>query len=102
MTSLAEWLYDARGRRAASVWANDLYLSGILALNDVPGTELMAGLLADLRHDYRALNLEVKRRLSNRWLMRLEASAVLRTDPDDPTHDGRRDSFLGIDFTFSY
>ena len=102
LTSLAEWLYDGRGRRAASVWANDLYISGILALNDVQGTELMAGLLADLRHDYRALNLEVKRRLSNRWLMRLEASAILRTDPDDPTYDGRRDSFLGIDFTFSY
>ena len=102
LSALAEWLYDARGSRAASVWANDLYLSGILALNDVQGTELMAGLLADLRHDYRALNLEVKRRLSNRWLMRLEASATLSSDPDDPTYDGRRDSFLGIDFTFSY
>ena len=48
LTSLAEWLYDGRGRRAASVWANDLYISGILALNDVQGTELMAGFLADL------------------------------------------------------
>ena len=102
LTSLAEWLYDGRGRHAASVWANDLYISGILALNDVQGTELMAGLLADLRHDYRALNLEAKRRLSNRWLARLEASATLRADPDDPAYDGRRDSFVGIDFTFSY
>ena len=36
----------------------------------------------------------MKRRLSNRWLMRLEASAVLSADPRDTTWDGRRDSFL--------
>ena len=102
LTSLAEWHYDGRGRRATSVWANDLYLSCVLALNDVQGTELQAGILGDLRHDSRALNLELKRRLSNRWLMRLEASAILSADPRDTTWDGRRDSFLGVDLTLSF
>ena len=102
LTSLAEWHYDGRGRRATSVWANDLYLSCVLALNDVRGTELQAGILGDLRHDSRALNLELKRRLSNRWLMRLEASAILSADPRDVTWDGRRDSFLGVDLTLSF
>ena len=102
LTSLAEWHYDGRGRRATSVWANDLYVSGILALNDVQGTELVAGILVDLRHDSRALNLELKRRLSNRWLMRMEASAVLSADPRDTTWDGRRDSFLGAELTLSF
>ena len=102
LTSLAEWHYDGRGRRAASVWANDLYLSGVLALNDVQGTELVAGILGDLRHDARALNLELKRRLSNRWLMRMEASAILSADPRDTTWDARRDSFLGAELTLSF
>ena len=102
LTSLAEWHYDGRGRRATSVWANDLYVSGVLALNDVQGTELVAGILGDLRHDSRALNLELKRRLSNRWLMRMEASAILRADPRDLTYDGRRDSFLGVELTLSF
>ena len=102
LTSLAEWHYDGRGRRATSVWANDLYVSGVLALNDVQGTELLAGILGDLRHDSRALNLELKRRLSNRWLMRLEASAVLSADPRDTTWDGRRDSFLGVELTLGF
>ena len=102
LTSLAEWHYDGRGRRATSVWANDLYLSCVLALNDVQGTELQAGILGDLRHDSRALNLELKRRLSNRWLLRLEASAILSADPRDTTWDGRRDSFLGVDLTLSF
>ena len=102
LTSLAEWHYDGRGRRATSVWANDLYVSGVLALNDVQGTELVAGILVDLRHDSRALNLELKRRLSNRWLMRMEASAILSADPRDTTWDGRRDSFLGVELTLSF
>ncbi|MCY3840945.1 MAG: hypothetical protein OXH09_20250 [Gammaproteobacteria bacterium] len=102
LTFLAEWHYDARKRRATSVWQNDLYVAGFLAFNDVPGTELAAGILADLSHDYRALNLELKRRLSDSWSMRLEAIANLSADPRDLTYDGRRDSFLGVDFTFSF
>ena len=102
LTVLAEWLYDDRGARATSVWANDLFVAGFLAFNDVQGTELVAGILGDLRHDYRALSLELKRRLSDSWSMRLEAIANLSVDPDDLTYDGRRDSFLGAELTLSF
>ena len=102
LTLLGEWLYDDRGRRAASVWANDLFIAGFLAFNDVQGTELVAGILGDLSHEYRALNLELKRRLSDGWTMRLEAIVNLSSDPEDLTWDGRRDSFLGVDFTYSF
>ena len=102
LTLLTEWHYDARQRRATSVWQNDLFLAGFLAFNDVQGTELVAGILGDLRHDYRALNFELKRRLSDSWSMRLEAIATLSADPLDLTYDGRRDGFLGVDFTFSF
>ena len=102
LTFLAEWLYDDRGRRAASAWANDVFIMGVLAFNDVQGTELAAGLLSDLRHDTRVLNMELKRRLSNSWSMRLEGIANLSSDPADLTYDGRRDSFLGVEFSFSF
>ena len=102
LTLLSEWLYDSRGRRATSVWANDLFVAGFLSFNDVQGTELVAGILGDLDHDYRALNLELKRRLSESWSMRLEAIVTLASDPEDLTYDGRRDSFLGVDFTYSF
>ena len=102
LTVLAEWHYDGRERRATSAWANDLFVAGALAFNDVQGTELVAGLLADLRHDTRSLNLELKRRLTNSWTMRLEAIAYLRADPQDLTYGGRRDSYLGMDFTYSF
>ena len=102
LTFFAEWLYDGRGRRATSAWANDFFIAGLLAFNDVQGTELMVSILGDLRHDSRSLNLELKRRLSDSWTMRLEAIANLRVGRRDLTYDGRRDSFLGVDFTFSF
>ncbi len=102
LTVLTEWLYDDRGARATSVWENDLYIAGFLALNDVQGTELVAGILGDLHHDYRALNLELKRRLSGSWSMRLEAMVNLSSDPQDITYDGRRDGFVGMEFTLSF
>ena len=37
LTLLAEWHYDGRGRRATSVWENDLFIAGFLAFNDVQG-----------------------------------------------------------------
>ena len=102
LTFLAEWLYDDRGRRAASAWANDVFIMGVLAFNDVQGTEFAAGLLGDLRHDTRVLNMELKRRLSNSWSMRLEGIANLSADPKDLTYDGRRDSFLGVEFSLGF
>ena len=102
LTVLGEWLYDDRGRRAASIWANDLFVAAFLAFNDVQGTELAAGLLGDLSRNYRALNLELKRRISGNWSMRFEAIVNLKSDPEDLTYDGRRDSFLGVGFTYSF
>ena len=102
LTVHAEWLYDGRGRRATSVWENDLFIAGSVAFNDVRGTELVAGVRVDLRHDSRAVNLELKRRLSDRWTVRLEGIWNLSADSRDLTYDGRRDSFLGVDLTFSF
>lgn len=102
LTLLAEWHYDDRGRRATSVWQNDLFIAGFLAFNDVRGTEFVAGILGDLTHDYRALNMELKRRLSDNWSARLETIATLSADPRDLTYDGRRDSFVGVGLTLSF
>ena len=102
LTLLAEWHYDERGERATSVWANDLFVAGFLAFNDVDGTTLVAGILTDLRHDYRSLSVELKRRLSDNWSIRWEGIANLSADPQDLTYSGRRDSFMGVGLTYSF
>ncbi|MCY4419662.1 MAG: hypothetical protein OXC42_00130 [Gammaproteobacteria bacterium] len=102
LTLLAEWLYDERGARAISAWQHDLFLSGFLALNDVPGTEILVGLLSDLRYETRILNMEIKRRLKGNWSMRLESFVNLQVDRKDLTYDGQRDSFVGAELTYSF
>ncbi|MCY3940793.1 MAG: hypothetical protein OXG29_06905 [Gammaproteobacteria bacterium] len=102
MVLLAEWHDDSRGSLATNAWANDLFVGVAVTFNDVQSTELTAGILGDLSRSYRALNLGLRRRLSDNWSMRLEAIAQLKVDPLDLTYDVRRDSFLGLDFTYSY
>ena len=102
LTMLAEWHHDGRGRRAPTIWDNDVFVAGFLAFNDVQGTELVAGILGDLSHDYRAVNFDLKRRLPGNWSMRIESIVVVSADPEDLTYDGRRDSFIGFDFTYSF
>ena len=102
LTLLAEWHDDGRGRWATNVWANDVFVAAHLALNDVPGTEIAAGLLGDLSRNYRALSMELRRRLSNRWSIRLEMIANVDVDPLDLTYDARRDSFLAFDFNYNF
>lgn len=102
LTFVAEWHDDSRGRWATNVWGDDLFIAAHLALNDVPGTEIAVGLLGDVSRDYRALSVELKRRLSDRWSMRLEAIANVKVDPEDITWDARRDSFVGLDFNYNF
>ena len=102
LTVFTEWHRDGRDRRATNALANDFFVMGLIAFNDVEGTELAAGILGDLRDDSRTLNLELKRRLSNRWSMRLEAIANLSVDRRDLAHDTRRDSYLGAELTYGF
>lgn len=102
MVLLAEWHNDSRGSRATNAWANDVYVGASVAFNDVQSTELIVGVLGDVSRDYRALNMGLRRRLSDSWSMRFEVIAQLSVDPRDLTYDGRRDSFLGLDFTYSF
>ena len=102
VTLLGEWLHDDRGRQATTVWADDLFLAAFFAFNDVQSTELVAGLWTDLRYDYGALNMELKRRLSGNWTVRFEMIANMRSDPQDLAYSSRRDSFVGLELTYSF
>ena len=44
----------------------------------------------------------MRRRLSNRWSMRVELIANVDVDPEDITYDARRDSFLPFDFNYNF
>ncbi len=99
---LAEWNYDERGLRSTNEFQNDLFFAVRLALNDTQSTEIIAGVLADADHTTRTLNIELRRRLSDRWSLKLEALALMDVDEEDTVYETRRDSFLALNVTYNF
>ena len=99
---LAEWNYDERRERSNSEFQNDLFYAVRLALNDTQSTEVIAGVLADADHTTRTLSVELKRRLSDQWSVKLEAIVLMDVDEEDIIHDTRRDSFVALNVTYNF
>ena len=100
---IGEWNHDGRGRRATSQFQNDVFLAARVAFNDVQGTEILAGVLADTDYATRTLTVELNRRLSDRWSARLEAVALLDVDDADIlVHATRRDSFIALNLQHDF
>ena len=98
---LGEWNYDGRGAnatpgRSPNTLENDVFVGGRLALNDVQSTEILGGLLMDMRRSTRTLAIEFNRRISSRWSLRLEAIDLLSIDAADLHYPTRRDSFFDL------
>ena len=99
---LAEWNYDERRERSNSEFQNDLFYAVRLALNDTQSTEVIAGVLADADHTTRTMSIELKRRLSDQWSMKLEAIVLMDVDEEDIIYDTRRDSFVALNVTYNF
>jgi len=66
-------------------------------------TEIFAGVLADTDYATRTLTVELNRRLSDRWSVRLEAVALLDVDDADTLlHATRRDSFIALNLQHDF
>ncbi|MYJ74091.1 MAG: hypothetical protein F4089_02875 [Gammaproteobacteria bacterium] len=102
ITVLTEWCYDERGTRSTTKFENDVFLGARLAFNDVQGTELLVSTLQGTDHDSRVFSVELNRRLSDRWSLRLEAIALRELDPTDILYETRRDSFVEVGIVYSF
>ena len=99
---LAEWNHDERREHSNSEFQNDLFFAIRLALNDIQSTELIAGVLADADHTTRTLSIEMRRRLSDQWSLKLEAIVLMDVDEEDIIYDTRRDSFVALNVTYNF
>jgi hypothetical protein len=88
---LAEYHRDDRGVNAPSTFLqDDIFLGTRLVMNDVPDTQLLAGVMFDRLTKARSYSVEASRRLSDTWKIEVEArafaghgnagEAVLRTE----------------------
>ncbi len=99
---LAEWNRDDRLLRANNVFQNDVFLGSRLAFNDVEGTDLFLGVLADLTTGTRSFNVQMNRRLNDSLSLHLEGSLLENVGKDDLIHPSRRDSFFAVNLTYGF
>lgn len=91
---LAEFSYDGRRNQTFNIYDEDAFAGLRLSFNDVAGTELLAGVLADLESGSSLATIEASRRLGSGWTLELVGRAFHSDDPADPIHWFRRDDHL--------
>lgn len=81
---LAEYLYDEYDDGLSVLFDDEVFVGSRLALNDVAGTQLLAGVIAS-RGDGRSLRygLEASGRLTDDWKLSLEARIFSHWPDDD-------------------
>ena len=106
---IGEYSHDTRGGgdpagplTSASLFDDDLFLGGRLALNDVQSSELLSGAIIDVRLGSVAWLIEANRRLGESFTMDFEVRAFSRTDVEDPLYSFRRDSFVQLGFQYHF
>ncbi|HTJ54295.1 MAG TPA: hypothetical protein VL380_02650, partial [Nitrosospira sp.] len=78
---LAEYQYDGRDKTAPPTpFNNDLYLGVRLALNDAQNSQVLAGVITDLKTQATMVSITASRRLGEKWKIELE-SRLFRNIP---------------------
>ena len=102
LTLLSEWNYDDRRQYATNIFQNDFFLAARIAFNDVQSTELLASILRDADSSGQVLTLELNRRISDQWSLRLESIAFRGIQEVDLTYLTRRDSFVELALIYNF
>ena len=93
---LAEYHGDDRARAAPQPFNHDAFIGARLALNDAQDTQLLTGIVTDLHGEGRFFNLEISRRLGERWKIELETRVFWSAPPADPLFFVSRDDYLQL------
>ena len=106
---LGEYSYDTRSAAASpldpvgvSLFDDDLFVGGRLALNDVQSSEVLGGAIVDLELGTVAWLIEARRRVGASFTADFEIRAFSNTDLDDPLYAFRRDSYAQLGLSFYY
>lgn len=108
---LAEYQFDERGQgvsipvlgalSAAPGQDNNLFVGARLGFNDIQSSELLAGCALDMDSSARFCIAEGSRRLTDHWVMSVEAR-LFSADADHPLGALREDDHLQLDLTYHF
>ena len=78
---LAEYLTDSRNTQASTAFEHDVLFGWRLAFNDSASSEILAGMVSDIRHHEQAWRLKGSTRLNDRLKIAIEARLFISQDP---------------------
>jgi len=99
---ISEYLYDDRGKNAATPFANDVMTGARFTFNDVQSTELLAGIIFSLDSSTKMFNLEASRRLGDAWKLSIEARIFNNIASDDLLYSFKQDSHLQAELAWYF
>ena len=94
---LAEYHLDDRGDDAPTPFEDDIFFGSRVVLNDVQGTEILAGAVKDLDTKATLVSLEASRRFGDRWRLYVEFRGFLGIPEADPFYGFRRDDYFQVE-----
>lgn len=99
---IGEYLFDDRADKSLTVFTNDVIGGFRLALNDIAGTELLAGIMKDIEFSTSLFSLEANRRLTEHLKVHLEALLILETAEQDAAQSLAQDSHCSIELQYFF
>ncbi len=78
---LAEYLTDSRNTQATTAFEHDVLLGWRLAFNDSASSEILAGMVSDIRHHEQAWRLKGSTRLNDSLKIAIEVRVFISQDP---------------------
>ena len=97
---LAEHLFD--NREPESTYDNDYFVAVRLALNDVAGSELLAGYVKDAEKSSASMVVEASRRIGDNFRAELEAYLFIDPDEQDILYQLRNDDYARLTLTYYF
>jgi hypothetical protein len=100
---IAEYSWDERGETSTSLFQNDLFIGGRLALNDLSDSAILLGMLRDFDNsDSGTVSLEASTRISSGLVANIELRYFESDTPTDLLFQFRDNSFLqvGLEYFF--
>lgn len=94
---IIEYLFDDRGERALTPFEDDVFVGARLAFNDVQGSEVLAGVIADRHGKGQVMSLEAGRRLGDRWKLSLTARLFHDQEPEQLLYSYRDEDFVTLE-----
>jgi hypothetical protein len=86
----------------ARLFQNDLSIGMRWTLNDIAGSQLLAGVTYDLDYADRSLFIEASRRLSDAWKLTFEARVFDADDTRSALYTARQDSHLVLSLQYYF